>query len=94
MNVCTLIHGYGRDRLPRDVAEPTPLMPEEREKIEDVLNLVDPARWPQATACGQWKHQQARSRLVGASRLSVVRLQLSEHVGPFGHRSTGLRNLG
>ena len=45
MNVCTLIHGYGRDRLPRGVAEPTPLAPEEREKIEDVLNLAENAQF-------------------------------------------------
>ena len=45
MNVCTLIHGYGRDRLPRDVAEPTPLTPEEREKIEDVLSVAESSQF-------------------------------------------------
>ena len=45
MNPGILIHGYGRDSLPRDVAEPTPLTSEEREKIEDVLNTAENAQF-------------------------------------------------
>ena len=45
MNPCILIHGYGRNQLPLNVIEPTPLTPEEREKIEDVLNTAENAQF-------------------------------------------------